>query len=187
MGFIWRKLFLRHLDIDFSFLKKIVFFGNLGSKLHFWKVALKFQKNDKKYFFQTFFQIHVIFCLDWIWKPPRYVKLSVWWALKGCNNGFLIFDDLGRKSGKILETYDFLSKTQKVNIFFKSQKSMSRYEKMKNRYYEMKAYPLKIFETYYHDKFQKLCPKNFFISIFLHFVKSQGIYEGILNQILWFF
>ena len=52
---------------------------------------------------------------------------------------------------------------------------------MKNRYYEMKAYALKIFQMYYHDKFQKLCQNFFLLAFFLHFVKSQGIYQGILN------
>ena len=61
-------------------------------------------KNDKKAFFPNFFQIHVFFDLDLIWKQHGYVKVSARWALKGCNNGFLISDDFGRKSGKILET-----------------------------------------------------------------------------------
>ena len=53
---------------------------------------------------------------------------------------------------------------------------MSRYEKMKNRYYEMKVHALELFLTYYHDRFQKLCRIFFFISIFSTFVKSEGIY-----------
>ena len=57
-------------------------------------------------------------------------------------------------------------------MFFKSQKSMSRYEKMKNRYYEMKAYGLEIFPMYYHDKFQKLCQKIFFPEHFLTFCEK---------------
>ena len=52
----------------------------------------------------SFFQMHVLVDLDWIWKRARYVKVSAWWALKDCNNVFFIFDDLERKSGKILET-----------------------------------------------------------------------------------
>ena len=32
---------------------------------------------------------------------------------------------------------------------------MFRYEKIKNRYYEMIAHALKIFSTYCHDEFQK--------------------------------
>eukprot|EP00493_Phyllostaurus_siculus_P011211 UN11369 len=47
---------------------------------------------------------------------------------------------------------------------------------MKNRYYGMKAYALKIFSTCYHDKSQTLCRELFFISIFYIFLKSQGNY-----------
>ena len=52
---------------------------------------------------------------------------------------------------------------------------MPRYEKMKNHYYEMKAHALRIFPMYYHDKFQKLCRKKFFIGIFYIFEKSGNL------------
>ena len=65
------------------------------------KVFLK--KNDKKSFFQIFFQLAVLFNLDWIWKQPEYVKASAGAALKASNDGLVIFGDMERKSGKILE------------------------------------------------------------------------------------
>ena len=52
---------------------------------------------------KVFFQSVVLFDLDWIWKRPGYVKVSVWAALKVCNDGLVIIYDMGRKSGKILE------------------------------------------------------------------------------------
>ena len=39
---------------------------------------------------------------------------------------------------------------------------------MKNRYYEMKVHALKVFPTYYYDKFQKLCRKAFFTTTFFY-------------------
>ena len=53
---------------------------------------------------------------------------------------------------------------------------MFEYEKIKNRYYEMKAYALEIFPKYYHDKFQKLCQKKNFYKLFFTYVKSEAIY-----------
>ena len=49
----------------------------------------------------------------------------------------------------------FALKAKNETFFFKSRKLMSRYEKIKNRYYEMKAPALKAFPAYYHYKLQK--------------------------------
>ena len=59
---------------------------------------------------------------------------------------------------------------------------MSRDEKMKNRYYEMKAHALKIFRTYYPDKFQKLCRTFFLLSIFLHLRKVKEFIKETYMQ-----
>ena len=79
-------------------------------------------------------------------RKKKLVKVPIWRALKGCNNGFLIFDDLGRKSGIILENYDFCFKSRKSNFFFKSQKScldakesktiIMRWKPMLRRYFQ---------------------------------------------------
>ena len=67
----------------------------------------------KKGFFKLFFQSVVLLDQDWIWGWPGYVKVSVWAALKVCNNGLVIIYDMGRKSGKILERQYFCFKSQK--------------------------------------------------------------------------
>ena len=128
------------------------------------EVPLK--KNDKKYFFQTFFQIHVIFCLDWIRKWPRYVKVSVWWALKGYNNGFLIFDDLGRKSGKM-----------RLRIFDLKAKSWTFFSKVKNRCLNIRKWkivimrwkpmPWRYFQHIIIMSFENCVKKILFMSFFL--------------------
>ena len=87
------------------FWKKSYFCMNSRTKVHFWKIALKasLTKMIKYFFFKLFFQWSVLFDLDEILRCPGYVKVSAWVALKGCNNVFLIFELLGRKSGKTIE------------------------------------------------------------------------------------
>ena len=109
-------------------------------------------------------------CTFWS-RLPRYEKESVWWALKDCNNAFLIFDDLGRKSGKILETYDFGSKFQKLNIFFKSQKSMSRYKKSKIVIMRWKPMPWRYFQYVIMISFKNCVEKIFSQAFFLNLWK----------------
>ena len=118
---------------------------------------------------KLFFHRSVFFDPDDIRRWPGYVKASSWSNLKVSNNGFLIFDDLGRKSGKMWESWQFCFLSWKWSFFFKNRKSMCRCEKIKNRYYEMKAHALNVFPNHWYDwKKWKMKKKfmQFFIKVF---------------------
>ena len=93
---------------DFSYEKKFSSVKNQLSKMRF-EVALEEFAYKKK--ISNLFFIKLFFDPDDTRRRPGYVKASPWSTLRGSNNGFLIFDDLGRKIGIILESYDFCFKS----------------------------------------------------------------------------
>ena len=80
----------------------------------------------RKWKFETFF-IKVYFSIQMRYAGDLGMKN---YLLDQVNNAFLIFDDMGRKSGKIWESWGFFFLSWKSFFFsFKNRKSMSRCEK----------------------------------------------------------
>ena len=90
-GFWYQKNFLNST-------KKIC----LLSRKHALRKRFKVSLNKiciKKMKFEIFFSRIRKLDLDMIWDHDRYVKASPGSTLQSSNNGLIIFDDLGRKSG----------------------------------------------------------------------------------------
>ena len=126
---------------------------------------------------KLFFHESVVFDPDEIWIRPGYVKSSPWSALKGCNNGFVICDDLGRKSGKIWESWRFWFLSWKLNFFSNIENQCLGVKKSKTVIMSWKPMPWTYFQTIGMIRKNKKMKKHFllfFISDFFYaiFIKK---------------
>ena len=76
--------------------------------------------------FEIFFSRIRKLDVDMIWKHDRYVKTSPGSTLQSSNDGLVIFDDLGRKSGIFCCSKEICCKKRISNFFEKRRNLMSR-------------------------------------------------------------
>ena len=108
--------------------------------------------------------------LDMIWDHDRYVKASPGSTLHNPNNGLVISDDLGRKSGIFWASAQIRFKKRFWHFFEKYRKSMFRCKISFWNYSESKEHARNIFPSYsYEGRISK--SEKSFMHILLAFLK----------------